>query len=844
MIWRHHHDAAALATIRAALAVGSPVVIEGPAGIGKTSLARAVVGELGRPSIWVVAAESIATTPLGAMTVAVPGRVVDPASAVRALADELSRTDAILVVDDIQFLDAASAAVLAAIVDSVVGCRQAPVVMTGRCEGEVSVELVEVLDRAGTTTVTVEALDLASTTAIVEGYLHGALDVVSAQRLFVTSEGNPFYLRQLVAGALASGHLERITDGRWVLGSAFVVTDEMRGATASALSAAGPRTYALLQFLSLMSPLPMDVVRKLGCADAFTEPRAGDFIVTDGGLTHCAHPVFVEVVRNAMGAIERNHLTTRLVEQLGAMRLTRAQRLGRAQLAVSAGIPLGADELVKCARFAHTHGDRGLAEDLARTAVAAGAGPDAILLQARAISSQGRAREADDLIAAVDPDSLGEMDLTVYAVALASNRLTYLDDPVSAAELIDKFEPMLVVPQLRLVLTSLRGSILMSTGRLAEAVSFTQDVLTDPMVTEFSSATAGYGLGEALYHLGRPGEAVHVATRTLETATAADPLISMAVRTTIAQSMAVAGRLEEAQTWAEDFLGETVGLPVEQAAACNALSTIALAAGRLDDARRFAVAARSGFVVDDLSGMRSGANYLLALSAAYSGDVAAARTAADECARLVGVGRNGVRVFAGLADVLAQTVIGELTNPMRRVREIADAALAEERLLFAVQSLYWGVRLGDEAAARGLIPLARRCDGDLIPLYIDHATAVQAKDVVALEKVSDDFDRLGYRPLAADALAQAIARLVTDGELRRARHLRVRLAEICSACDGLSTPAIRAAAFDVHLSVRELEVSALFDAGLGRREVAGMLGLAVATVDGHLARARIKRGEM
>lgn len=79
--------------------------------------------------------------------------------------------------------------------------------MTGRCEGEVSVELVEVLDRAGTTTVTVEALDLASTTAIVEGYLHGALDVVSAQRLFVTSEGNPFYLRQLVAGALASGHL-------------------------------------------------------------------------------------------------------------------------------------------------------------------------------------------------------------------------------------------------------------------------------------------------------------------------------------------------------------------------------------------------------------------------------------------------------------------------------------------------------------------------------------------------------------------------------------------------------------------------------------------------------------
>lgn len=146
-----------------------------------------------------------------------------------------------------------------------------------------------------------------------------------------------------------------------------------------------------------------------------------------------------------------------------------------------------------------------------------------------------------------------------------------------------------------------------------------------------------------------------------------------------------------------------------------------------------------------------------------------------------------------------------------------------------------------------LIPLARRCDGDLIPLYVDHAEALQAKDVVALEKlekVADDFDRLGYRPLAADALAQAIARLVTDGELRRARRLRVRLAEICTACDGLSTPAIRAAAVDVHLSVRELEVSALFDAGLGRREVAEMLGLSVATVDGHLARARIKRGEM
>ena len=436
------------------------------------------------------------------------------------------------------------------------------------------------------------------------------------------------------------------------------------------------------------------------------------------------------------------------------------------------------------------------------------------------------------------------MDLTVYAVALASNRLTYLDDPVSAAELIDKFEPMLTVPQLRLVLASVRGSILMSTGRLTEAVRFTEDVLADPMATEFSSATAGYGLGEALYHLGRPGEAMRVATRTLEAATAADPLISMAVRTTIAQSMAVAGRLAEAQAWAEDFFGQTVGLPVEQSAACNALSTIALAAGRLDDARRFAVGALDSFAVDDLSGMRSGAYYLLALTAAYNNDAAAARAAADKCARLVGVGRNGVRVFAELADVLARTVSGELTSPIRRVREIAEAALADERLLFAVQSLYWGVRFGDENSARVLIPLARRCDGDLIPLYVDHAEALQAKDVVALEKVADDFDRLGYRPLAADALAQAIARLVTDGELRRARRLRVRLAEICTACDGLSTPAIRAAAVDVHLSVRELEVSALFDAGLGRREVAEMLGLSVATVDGHLARARIKRGEM
>ncbi|MGV9793816.1 LuxR C-terminal-related transcriptional regulator [Gordonia sp. NPDC003422] len=842
MTWPYRPDRQALEAIRQGVTGGRAVVLDGPAGIGKTTLARLACDRLRQDTLWVMGAQSAKTIPLSALSMALDHRLTDPAMAVQVLRAELDQSRRLLVVDDIQFLDGASAAVIAAILDSPERLTRS-VVMTRRAGEPVAPPLSDALEDPRVQTVTLDSLGFDETTALIEEYLGGPVDVLTVQRVHVTSEGNPFYLRQLIRGALASGHLAEIADGRWVLSSDFVMTDEIREATAGALRAAPPKVLELLRFLSLMSPLSVEVLGLLGCAGVSYEPHAGEFlaVVADGRMRP-AHPVLIEVVRDRMGAIERGHLAATLVDALGRVRLTRSERLHRAQICVDVGHPLPAEELVKCARHAHTLGDRALCERLSRAAMTAGADVQARLLLARTVSSMGRAQEADDLLAEVDPDSLAEMDLTVYAVATANNQLTYLDDAPAALELVEKFEPRIATPQLRLAVTAMRGSILMTTGKLVESLDFARAVLADPAATVWSDATAGFQAGEALYQLGRLDEALATADKALVDATAADPLISIAVRTTIAQGLYAAGRLEQAQRWSEKFFDATVGLPVEQAVACNALATIALAAGRIAEAQRFARSAIAGFAETDRSGLRCGSAYLLTMGCALRGEADDARRAADECRRLAGAGRNGSAVFGILADGFAHMAGGEITIPIARAREAVGVAAAEGRVVFAAQAAHWALRFGDREAASVVEEYARQCDGELMPVYAGYGRSIGDRDARAVEDVSAAFEALGYPTHAADALAQSITILIEDGRPREARRLRPRLAELCARCDGLITPAIRAAAFDAVLTIREQEVLAMVDAGLTRREIADRLGISIPTVDGHALRARDKVG--
>lgn len=264
MRWPQKPDESALQAIAAGMNAGVPVVIEGPPGIGKTSLLRAGLATTRRTGRWVIGSESVSATPLAALAVCVSTSIRDAPGALVAIRDELAGGNDVLAIDDAQFLDAASAAVLASAIATRVGNRPISVLVTHRSGRPLPHPLSQALADRSAITVTVPPLGFADSTTLIEKYLGGPVSVVAAQRFHATAQGNPYYLRLLVRGSRYSGQLAPGPDGRWVLSSEGLLSDELRTSTKLALDSAGSEIRELLRDLSLMSPLTLTMLESLG----------------------------------------------------------------------------------------------------------------------------------------------------------------------------------------------------------------------------------------------------------------------------------------------------------------------------------------------------------------------------------------------------------------------------------------------------------------------------------------------------------------------------------------------------------------------------------------------------
>jgi energy-coupling factor transporter ATP-binding protein EcfA2 len=188
---------------------GGGVVLTGAAGVGKSTLARAVTATLRSDVNWVGCTESSRSIPLGVFAHRVPTTGSrDPVALLAATRESiLAGPDTVIGVDDAHLLDHLSSTLLHQI--AVEGAGQ--IVATVR-NGEPVPDAVTALWKDNY----LQRVDLMPFTkqqsiTLIESVLGGTLEGLSADVMWDASGGNPLFLRHMVEGALDAGTLPKLT---------------------------------------------------------------------------------------------------------------------------------------------------------------------------------------------------------------------------------------------------------------------------------------------------------------------------------------------------------------------------------------------------------------------------------------------------------------------------------------------------------------------------------------------------------------------------------------------------------------------------------------------------------
>jgi DNA-binding CsgD family transcriptional regulator len=828
------------------------VVLSGGAGVGKSRLAHAAAeaaAAAGCAVRWVRATRSAASLPLGAFAALFPpeapvGSVSVLAGVRRALAALAGGRRLALCVDDAHLLDEGSAA----LVHQLVAAGEAFAVVTVR-SGEPVPDAVRALWKDDLCAfLQVSELSRVEVERLLRAVLAGPVDGRSANRLWELTRGNVLFLRELVLHGFEHDALAAeggIWRWRGEIGPGVRLAD-LVGARVGELD---PDAREVLELVAVGAPHELGLFDASDARIEVLEARGIVAARVDGRrrFVDLVHPLHGEVVRGRLARTRLAMIQGRLahaVEECGARRREDVLRVAAWRLESGT---VGAPELfVRAAQQALAALDWPLASRFARAAVQAGGGFGARLALGQALAGAGDAAEADELLAALEPQASDDAGRARVAVARARNLFWGLDRASDADGALLAAEQAIADPALRDELVALRARLTSAQGRPLAALAAAGPLVESLHAAEQARLRAAIAVSEALWLRGRTGDAVAVAERWEPVARRAElPLIEGQLASERVFALWLAGRLSEASEAAERLYELDLARRSAQntAVASLTLGLVWLARGRVRTALRWfresAVLLRGA----DTIGMRPWAVAGITQAAAQAGDRAAARVAARE---LEGVPRRGTGLFEAelqLARAWSAALAGEHSRARELALAAADHAQARGQDGLAMRALHELTRLGEPTVtASRLAAVAHRVDGPFAGIAAAHAAALLERDGGALIDVAERFVAQGAVLAAAEAAGAAAAAHREAGREASARAAAARTAVLLEDCEGARPPTLPGPGLADELTRREREIAVLAASGLSSRQIADRLVVSVRTVDNHLQRAYRKLG--
>jgi DNA-binding CsgD family transcriptional regulator len=822
---------------------GGGVVLVGAAGVGKTTLARAVTASLRSDVQWVGCTESSRTIPLGVFAHRIPpSGSRDPVALLAAArASILERPDTVIGVDDAHLLDQLSSTLIHQIAIE----RAGHIVATVR-SGEPVPDAVTALWKDNhLRRVELMPFSKEQSIALVEAVLGGTLEGLSADVMWDASGGNPLFLRHMVEGAVDAGTLTEV-DGVWQLRGRAVVPSGLAALLEDRLDHVGDEVVNALKFLALCEPLDLDALSELAGEEAVDAAEVGGLIriAQDGPslFARFSHPLYGDVVRRRVGTASARRLRGRIVKVLRHQELdTAASRLRLAQLSIDSDQPVDTDLLIAATKDAIFLSNVPLGEHLARAAYERDGGLQAAELLSRALLWQGHPVEAEEVLAQFAPDDLDELQVVLWGIPRLSILFWSMGEVERAHQLLDLLRERVQHPSLKLVVEATGSAMAVHENKIDEGIAAAQAVLSDPHAPKQAVDFAAFAAGLAMPVAGRGGDFEPIAARCRSEQKATDGMIRVMVRYCDVLALTYAGELDIAEQRAAEYEhfsseGQFLGWAIAKITS----GLVATHRGRFPEGISAIEQALAALAAEASLPWRLPARLLLARAYAAMGNI-------EQAERVLADAKEHSGPFVALHEPhrliakawLAAAKTGERSG-IELAREAGDLAHRSGQYAVEAEALHHAARFGDRTVAGRLAALGDRVSGPVIALQARHAAAVADRDAQALDVLSAEFEAAGLMLSSADSAAQAVPLHDRAGERTKSAASSARALRLAAQCGGAATPAIRSAGRPLPVSSREREVAGLVAAGLSNREIADQLTVSVRTVEGHIYRACIK----
>ena len=508
-----------------------------------------------------------------------------------------------------------------------------------------------------------------------------------------------------------------------------------------------------LEYLAVEDPLPVEDLSALAERDAVEHAVTLGAIVIDEHGVHPAHPLYADAVRDALGGPYLRRLRTELVERLAAQPPGGVvDRLRVAVLALDSDRPQPVPDVVAAAEEALRLGDLDLSERFGRAALERSPALDVRLPLAYALAWQGRGRDADAVLADVDPADLSDDELMAWALPRAANQFWMLSEPERATAFLLTTRNRVSSPVARTTLDALSATFAMNAGSPSRAKQIADEVLASPFADDTAVGWAAAAAALSCARMGRFTAVDELAERAI--AAGHPGLLRFTSGFGQTTALLMAGELDRAQALGQ-LLTDFAQLQQPGRAIGEVLvADVLIARGELEAAATLlrgaaAALAPTGYSWGPLAWM---------LLAQALGQLGATVEAGKVLSRAES--RHGLKsmLFAPELALARAWTMSARRDPHGAVAAAREAARNAERggqSAVALRALHDAVRLGDIRAADGIARLGGEIDCVFGQLALVHARALVAGDADGLRDVSARFGAIGMNRAAADAAAQA-----------------------------------------------------------------------------------------